>query len=59
MEKQELFQRAVNAMDNHTKSVEMGLEDFANYFDCQMRELCEEIKAKGWSHEFEDYACVL
>ncbi len=59
MEKQELFQRAVNAMDNHTEALEMGLQDFANYFDCQMRELCEEIKAKGWGQEFEDFACVI
>lgn len=59
MEKQKLFEKAVNAMDNYTKAVEMGLQDFANYFDCKRRELCEEIKAKGWGREFEEYACVI
>lgn len=59
MEKQELFEKAAAAMDNYTKAVEMGLQDFANYYDSKMRELCEEIKAKGLSREFEDYACVI
>ena len=59
MKKQELFVKAVNAMDNYKKAVEMGLQDFANYYDSKMRELCEEIKAKGWGREFEDYACVI
>lgn len=59
MKKQELFEKAVAAMDNYTKAVEMGLLDFANYFDCKRRELCEEIKAKGLSREFEEYACVI
>lgn len=59
MEKQELFEKAVAAMDNYTKAVEMGLQDFANYYDSKMRELCEKIKAKGWGREFEDYACVI
>ncbi|MGN0594914.1 MAG: hypothetical protein ACI4I6_07125 [Hominimerdicola sp.] len=59
MEKQELFEKAAAAMDNYTKAVEMGLQDFANYYDSKMRVLCEEIKAKGWGREFEDYACVI
>lgn len=59
MEKQKLFEKAVAAMDNYTKAVEMGLQDFANYYDCKMRELCEEIKAKGLSREFEEFVCVI
>lgn len=59
MKKQELFEKAAAAMDNYTRAVEMGLQDFANYYDCKIRELCEEIKAKGWGREFEDYACVI
>lgn len=59
MKNQELFEKAVNAMDNYTRAVEMGLQDFANYYDCRMRELLGEIKAKGLSREFEEYACVI
>lgn len=59
MKNQELFEKAVAAMDNYTRAVEMGLTDFANYFDCKRRELCKEIKAKGLSREFEEYACVI
>ena len=59
MKKQELFEQAAAAMDNYTRAVEMGLQDFANYYDSKMRELCEGIKAKGLSREFEEYACVI
>lgn len=59
MKKQELFVKAVAAMDNYTRAVEMGLQDFANYYDSKMQELCEEIQAKGLSREFEEYACVI
>lgn len=59
MKKQELFGKAVNAMDNYTRAVEMGLSDFANYYDCKMKELYVEIKAKGLDREFEEFALVI
>lgn len=59
MKKQELFEKAVNAIDNYTKSIEMGLSDFANYYHCRMKELCDEIKVKGLSQEFEEFALVI
>ncbi len=59
MNKQELFERAIKAMDNYTKSVEMGLSDFANYYDCQTKKLCKEIKRKGLAEEFEEFALVI
>lgn len=59
MKKQELFEKAVNAMDNYTKAVEMGLSDFANYYDCKTKELYGEINAKGLCREFEEFALII
>ena len=59
MKKQELFENAIKAMDNYTKAVEMGLSDFANYFDCQFKKLSKEIKQKGLYNEFEEFALVI
>lgn len=56
--KNKLFETAVNAMDNYNKAIEMGLEDFANYYYCRMHELIQEIKTKGLQQEFNDFALV-
>lgn len=58
MKKQELFEKAVKAMDNYTKAVEMGLSDFANYYHSQMKTLCNEIRHRGLKQEFDDFALV-
>lgn len=59
MKKQELFEKAVKAMDNYTKAVEMGLSDFANYYHSQMKTLCNEIRHRGLKQEFDDFALVI
>lgn len=59
MKKQELFEKATRAMDNYTRAVEMGLFDFANYYESQMKEVCTEIRKKGLSREFEEFALVI
>ena len=59
MEKQELFEKATKAMDNYAKAIEMGLSDFANYFDAKMREHLKEIKIRGLYQEFEDFTLVV
>ena len=59
MMKERLFKKAVDAMDNYTKAIEMGLCDFANYYDARMRELLKEIKSMGWEQEFEEFSLVL
>lgn len=58
MKKQELFEKAIKAMDNYSKAVEMELDDFANYYYCQMRKLLQEIKSRGLKQEFDDFALV-
>lgn len=59
MNKQKLFKKAVNTMDNYTKAVEMGLNDFANYYNHQMHKLLNKIKSKGLEQEFEEFALVI
>lgn len=58
IEKEKLFEAATQAMDNYNKAVEMGLDDFANYYYCQMRKLLQEIKSRGLKQEFDDFALV-
>ena len=58
MEKQELFEKAVKAMDNYVKAIEMELFDFANYFNENMREYLAEIKQRGLENEFSEYSLV-
>ena len=55
MNKQELFEKAVKAMDKYTKAVEMGLTDFENYYDSISKELYREIKKRDLEEEFDDY----
>ena len=59
MKKQELFEKATMAMDNYTKAVEMGLDDFATYYDNRMKELCGIIRQMGLTKEFEEFAIVV
>lgn len=53
-----LFRQAVSAMDNYTKSIEMELFDFADYFDEQMKDYLFEIKQRGLEDEFDEYALI-
>lgn len=55
MKKKELFEKAVKAMDNYTKAVEMGLTDFENYYDSISKKLYRKIKEGGLEEEFDDY----
>lgn len=59
MKKQELFERAAEAMDNYTRAIEMDLLDFANYFDTKMKEYLKEIKTRGLFEEFEEFALII
>ena len=56
MNKKELFTKAVKAMDDYAKAVDMELPEYENYFDAVMRELLAEIKSNGWDNEFDDFA---
>ncbi len=56
MNKQELFKKTVKAMDNYNKALEMGFEEFENYFDTIIDELYQKIEQRGLIEEFEDYA---
>ena len=58
MKKQELFEKTVKSMDNYTKSIEMELFDFENYYHEKMREYLSEIKQRGLEDEFSEYALV-
>lgn len=58
MKKQELFEKAIKAMDNYTRAVEMDLDNFANYYNSQMKTLCNEIRRRGLEQEFDDFALV-
>lgn len=59
MKKNEFFQKAVTAMDNYTRAIEMEASYFENYYYCKMREYLAEIRARGWAEEFDDFALVL
>ena len=59
MTKQELFNKAVEAMDNYIKAIEMQEDDFANYYFNRMRELSREITERGLTNEFQEYATVI
>lgn len=59
MKKQELFAKATTAMDNYTKAIEMGLDDFAAYYDNRTKELCGIIRQMGLTKEFEEFALVV
>lgn len=55
MSKQELFSNAITAADNYTRAIEVGLFDFADYFDELGKELYQEIKQRGLEGEYSDY----
>lgn len=59
MKKKELFEKAIKAMDNYARAVEMGLDDFANYYYSQMKTLCNEIRYRGLKQEFDNFALVI
>lgn len=59
MKKQELFERAAEAMDNYARAIETDLLDFANYFEAKMKEHLKEIKIRGLSEEFEEFALII
>lgn len=56
MNKQELFEKLAKASDSYNKSLELGIDEFTNYFDCIVNELYQEIKERGLIEEFEDYS---
>lgn len=58
MKKEELFEKAVKAMDSYTEAIKMDLLEFADYFDAEMRKYTKEIKRRGLAEEFEEFALI-
>lgn len=56
MNKQELFSKTVNAMDNYNKALEIGFAEFENYYNRVINELYQEIDKRGLTEEFNDYS---
>lgn len=59
MNKQELFQELITAMDYYNKALELGMTEFESYFDNRIEELYQEVKDRGLTNEFEDYSYSL
>ena len=53
--KEELFRKAVKAMYNYLKAIEMDVPEFEKHCGSVSHELYQEIKRRGLVEEFKDY----
>lgn len=58
-EKEAFFKKGVQLLDNYTHAVEMGLQDFQNYYYAVSQDYLTEVEEKGLLDEFDEFALTI